>query len=554
VVFLLCGMFLAFSPSFAAGGVKAAEQDHLKGTSEASNVISCLEMMQKNSFLLFENQSLSIKDKKTINQNVRSFCHKNLEIIKEYSDKNGERVAFESINSHKDLARFSLESSYNIKTSAINAQVARDLYNQAIAQRNPQLNFSISASMYSQNYFQCAENDYLEVGISCDTAQGLEPFDEPFNYYQIGSIDENIFTLTYDLINIKQDKIIKSESKSVEMSDSKLLTVYDKQIADVFELYDQIIKLEQVLIVRVATQKLYEDSLDIVKQQLKTGYSTIVDLYKIESKLGLANGAVTVAEVNLAKAKAKINNKLSKISFEIDNPLFISNTFNDLEWQETDVLLENAIKSSPDIKKLEHEALAYKYQSDAQIAGLYPSVNLSVGYSPQFTGVLYKGLMDESRETSLSGSIGINWKIFDSRLSQIKSESMERKMNATLLKLEQLKIEKTNNITDTSNNIRLGITDMNQKYKSVLDASNAMRGTRIRLYAGFEDVTSYIQTVDTLVDTQLQYYASIFYLSKMYRALAFESHSLENSGISEILVETLQDDLSDNITASTDLK
>ena len=147
MVFLLCGMFLAFSPSFAAGGVKAAEQDHLKGTSEASNVISCLEMMQKNSFLLFENQSLSIKDKKTINQNVRSFCHKNLEIIKEYSDKNGERVAFESINSHKDLARFSLESSYNIKASAINAQVARDLYNQAIAQRNPQLNFSISASI-----------------------------------------------------------------------------------------------------------------------------------------------------------------------------------------------------------------------------------------------------------------------------------------------------------------------------------------------------------------------------------------------------------------------
>ena len=543
--------FILFSGIFTNESKSALTDASEFDSIEISNEIKCLEKMQGNAQSIFSNPKLSSYQIKKLESNFREACSQLFISPSRIAQKTAEEKLILPLSNYLELASLTIGSSLLLKESVLEAQISRDAYNAAIATKNPQLEFSIDASVYSENYFECADNDDLEIGVGCYTVRALSPYNKPFNYYQIGDIDDPVIELSYEVFNLQKNKMVESKEEDFKMNNSKVIDDYDKQIVNVFKTYDQISKAEQQLIIRKAIDILYQESLSILEDQLKSGFTTIVDVQKLKTKLQHSRATVAMTESQLSELKATINNQISKYNKGVETQLFISNPFYSLEWKNTDELLANAIKRSPDIESLEYEAMAYKYQSDSQLANLLPSVNISFGYSPQLTGVLYQGVRQAARENSFVGSIGINWKIFDSRLSQINSSSALKRMKAAQLKLNQLIIQKSNDIQAKSRSIGLGELDLSNKYNAVSSATKAMSGAKVRLAAGFEDVTSFIQTVDSLLASQLEFYQSIYNQNKLFRDLAFESYSLDESGINQLVTTSVEQDINDQVTLDT---
>ena len=86
-------------------------------------------------------------------------------------------------------------------------------------------------------------------------------------------------------------------------------------------------------------------------------------------------------------------------------------------------------------------------------------------------------------------------------------------------------------------NISAGNQQIKHSQESVNQLTMALIGSEQRLNAGFEDVTSLIQTVEIFTQAQMQYITALQDQNKRYRDLAFTTNYYGQTTISDEIMK-----------------
>lgn len=436
------------------------------------------------------------------------------------------------INENKNLESFSkmyksaLNNNLRLRSeNALNYESV-DAFNSAIALRNPQLGLNITGQINAQYFSECSSNESIQVGIACVTTEGLAPINNPFAYYQIGSNDVPVINLSYDLINTQQDMLIQSAAMAVKQKRSKTIQERKSIIKDILNASDLLAIAMQKLFVRQAVVGLYNQSEQTVSSQTRARFTTRIDLERVRSQLEKSKQERDIALNNVNIAFEGLNNLLSELTKPGQkHGLFLSNPFAAVYKLSYDELITSLLQKSPDINALRYEADAFGYDASAALQSIWPKIKASIGYSPEIASAIQgNSSIWESGISQIGATVGLTWSVFDSGLAKSQASGYEKKKKSTLLKLEQLTLKKINQLDKLHKNIGGGDEQIKHSLESVNQLSMALIGSEQRLNAGFEDITSLIQTVESFSQSQEQYITALRDQNKRYRELAFTTN------------------------------
>ncbi len=489
-----------------------------------SQIVTCLESFNQAASESFNDRAVP--------GNWQTRCTPILAKLNRFSkDKHSE--------SFVEIYMSALNSNLNLQSESVLNYESVDAFNSAVAQRNPQISLDLTGQFNAQYFSQCSQNEDIQVGIACVTVEGLTPINNPFSYYQIGSNDVPVLNLSYDLINNQQDMLIQSAALTVKQKRSNTIQARKNVVKDVLNASDLLAIAMQKLLVRESVVSLYAQSERTVNSQMRARFITRVDLERVRSQLEKSKQDRDVALENVNIAFASLNNLLSEITEPGQtHGLFLSNPFIDVYELSYDQLVASVLQLSPDINALRFEADAFGYDSSAALRSIWPKLKASIGYSPEVASSI-KGNSSiwQSGISQIGATLGLTWTIFDSGLARSQADGYQKKKKSTLLKLEQLTLKKLNLLDQLYKNIGAGNQQIKHSQESVNQLSMALIGSEQRLNAGFEDVTSLIQTVEIFTQAQMQYITALQDQNKRYRDLAFTTNYYGQTTISDEIMK-----------------
>ena len=154
-------------------------------------VLPCLTDIANNSTKIIQEKIITAQDLKVLEDSTLMIC-RNFLVARGLTAPHVNRES-KRVSETKQIQKV-IENNLNIANQMLDIEIAEDKLNIAIAQRNPSINISIDYTIRSQNYWKCANNEYLEVGVTCSTVDGLTlessdsssssgaSFAAPFNY------------------------------------------------------------------------------------------------------------------------------------------------------------------------------------------------------------------------------------------------------------------------------------------------------------------------------------------------------------------------------------
>lgn len=433
------------------------------------------------------------------------------------------------------LAKQALLDNLSLKADSSRLSSAVDQLNEQIALRNPQIALDLQSQINSQYFSQCASNSEIQVGMACYTTSALKPINDPFSYYQIGSIDTPVLSLSYDIVDRQQDMLIQAAKQTVNQNQSTDLEFRKNLAQKTLNASDELSVAMQTLLVREAIERLYLYSFRTVESQLEAGFSTVVEVERVKSRYESAKQDKDTAIASLNKSLQALNNLLSKISSSKEqHGLFLINPFSSVYTRDYSKLLQDTLNKSPDINSLRYKAESLGYSSNAAWKALWPKIQASIVYSPEIAAAISgRSSIWESGISQIGATLDLTWSIFDSGLAKSQASYYEKQRQAAILSLEQLSLEKVNQLDKTYKNIEVGKVQLKHSRNAVVQLSYALLGTEQRLKAGFEDVTSLIQTVDTFTQAQLQYLSALRNQNQRFRQLAFTTNNYGSDTIGD---------------------
>ena len=476
-----------------------------------SKIVSCLKSFNQAASETFNSRTLS--------DNWQKECKPVLSKLN-WISKSKKNESFAEIYKSALNGNLSLKSENMLNNESV------DAFNSAIALRNPELSLNLKAQVNAQYFSECSSNDDIQVGIACVTTEGLSPINNPFAYYQIGSNDEPVLNLSYDLINTQQDMLIQSAAMIVKQKRSTTIQARKNIIKDVLNASDSLAVAMQIYFVRQAVVSLYYQSERTVKSQTRARFTTRVDLERVRSQLDKSKQERDVALENVNIAFRELNNLLSELTKPGQtHGLFLANPFSNVYELTYDELVSSLLQESPDINALRYKADAFGYDSSAALRSIWPKLKASISYSPEIVSAIkHNSSIWESGISQIGASVGLNWNLFDSGLARSQASGFQKKKESTLLKLEQLTLTKLNLLDQLHKNIGGGDEQIKHSQESVNQLSMALIGSEQRLNAGFEDITTLIQTVESFSQSQMQYITALRDQNKRYRDLAFTTN------------------------------
>ena len=540
-------------------------------------VIPCLTDIADNSTRIIQEKTITEEDVNALEESTLMRCKTFLPTRALITQVISESERVDETKQIKNV----IENNLNIANQILDIEIAGDELNTAIAQRNPSINISIDYTIKSQNYWKCANNEYLEIGVTCSTVDGLRlkssdssssssnssssssssstdsyssssessdsddptgaSFAAPFNYGQIGSLDSNAIEFTYDILNIEQDRIIQAKRESLKKTQSSSNYNSKKIISDTTQAIDENAVLNQELIIYSVEKHIYEVSLDYYQRLLKTGLATKLDTQKVDAKISKAEANIRSTQSALAQNRAKIKILLSQTNNDVNESLYIDNPYAEIPWNDKQFLLSNALKTNPQLLALNYEIESLRYQAKAEGSATLPKINVFLGMSPQFTQVYYKGPRLKSFATGFTGGLGMNWKVFDSGESRSQKSATIKKAEQKINEYKQLIIKLDNDINALSHEIEDGKVQIDSQHSAVMKQFDSAKDTELRLKYGFEDVTSLIQTIDFMIQTQLGLARSIHKQKTRYFNLALASNYFGGVSINKWVDQSLQE-------------
>lgn len=437
------------------------------------------------------------------------------------------------------LASKALLENMNLKANSFLLSSAVDQLNEQIALRNPQVSLDLQSEINSQYFSQCASNSEIQVGVACYTTSALKPINDPFSYYQIGSIDTPVLSLSYDLVDRQQDMLIAAANQKVNQNRATDLQFRKNIAQQTLDASDALSLAMQTLLVRESISRLYLYSLRTVESQLEAGFSTVVEVERVKSRYETAKQNKDLAVSSLNNSFQALDNLLSRISgFKEQHGLFLINPFSSVYTKDFSELLQDTLNKSPDINSLRFKAESLGYSSNAAWKALWPKLQASIVYSPEIAAAISgRSSIWASGISQVGATLGLTWSIFDSGLARAQATDYEKQRQSAISGLEQLSLEKVNQLDKTYKNIEVGELQLKHSRTAVDRLSIALLGTEKRLMAGFEDVTSLIQTVDTFTQAQLQYLTALHDQNQRFRQLAFTTNNYASDAIGDEISE-----------------
>jgi outer membrane protein len=212
------------------------------------------------------------------------------------------------------------------------------------------------------------------------------------------------------------------------------------------ESYFAILKADKAVEVAKKEVESFELHFKTAKDFYEAGTKTINDVLMAEVDLANSKYELVKAEKAAAVVRAKFNILLSR---PLNTTVEVEDILNyEPDQINLDELTDMALKSRPEIKKLNINDLQYDQQIQNTKSAYYPSVNLSYSYQRKGDTWDVSGSWFYEQGTSWQALVGLTWKFWDWN----KTKNSVRKIESKKAQLEQ-------NRESTEDQIRFEVND-----------------------------------------------------------------------------------------------
>ncbi len=327
---------------------------------------------------------------------------------------------------------------------------------------------------FSENY------QNLPKGWNQNYQLGVKVNAEPINFQR--------FT------QLKIDKVGKETSK--EAFSEELLN----QAYLVLKALYQVAANEKKVRFKRENLKASQEILKAAGKKYKEGLVMITDLLKARSELEKAKGELSQAENDLRQSFNNLNELLDfklrnhekvEVNFQTKMPNFKVNK-----------LIKEALNNRPEVKRAKLEVKRSSLQVEFEKRALRPTVDLTLSLTRSGTTFLPK-------EKFFSGGISLNFPIFDSGLTRVKTVLAGKDREIALLKLKKVENSVKTEVLNTVSQVKSAYATL-KSAKSYLDFSYKAYKRVLKEYKlGVSDIVSLMQAFQNLKNAQENYVNSL---------------------------------------------
>ncbi|TCK06586.1 TolC family protein [Phorcysia thermohydrogeniphila] len=237
-------------------------------------------------------------------------------------------------------------------------------------------------------------------------------------------------SLTATPVDLRKKVQLKIDRYFVKVGEDNLnvvrLSLYYEGISALFKLK----ALKEKIELRKKILRNSQEILSVAEKKYKEGLVLITDVLKAESEVESARSSLSEALMEYIQTFNSLNELVDYALPEGETPEV--ELKKDYSVPEKEELLKKAFTLRPEVKKAEKEVKVAKLSVELQKKTLSPTVNLSASYSRSGTSFF-------PRENSYDLSLSLNFPVFDSGVTSLRSMAAEKDLVVKEVELKKVK-------------------------------------------------------------------------------------------------------------------